>query len=458
MPNLLDFMERATTGLILSEKDFIIKVLIPNVRNIIKEFDIKYDPKDPVPSDDDLADRLYEASVEFLVRTGIYCDSTNRIIKLHRDEILKSVDDFWEGRACCGEGQDRRYLMLRKPEDSKLPWLQLGNGIPVSSEEILMAIVEGYGSIPEANSVCVPALSHVRGLPVMAGSPLEIYASLNAAQAARKALLQCGRPGLPINNVLSSSTTAMGMIAAAYPGFGLRPSDGWIVSNIAEMKVNFDVLNRLAFLQSINGNICSVGIPTLGGYAGGPEGTALVQTAYILVGMLIFKGTFHVTGPVDMRFVCSSTRGASWVLSVVGRATSRNTSYPTIGLPYMAAGPCTKMYFYEAAVTILSQVPSGYSGIETHHPAKAAVTDAVTPMEAQFAVDFTKAITGIKAHQASELVNQLLDKYENDLERAPEGKKYQECYDLKTLEPLEVYVRLYEEVKGELAGLGIPFK
>ena len=41
-----------------------------------------------------------------------------------------------------------------------------------------MAQVEGYGSIPQARSVCVPALNQVQGMQVIGGSPLEIYTSI----------------------------------------------------------------------------------------------------------------------------------------------------------------------------------------------------------------------------------------------------------------------------------------
>jgi methylamine--corrinoid protein Co-methyltransferase len=90
------------------------------------------------------------------------------------------------------------------------------------------------------------------------------------------------------------------------------------------------------------------------------------------------------------------------------------------------------------------------------HPAKAIITDGVTPLEAQFNVEMAYAATGMKAARANELVNQLLAKYETEIERAPEGKRYQECYDVATRKPSAEYVRLYEEVQEELAKMGIP--
>ena len=223
------------------------------------------------------------------------------------------------------------------------------------------------------------------------------------------------------------------------------------------MKVNYGTLNRLAFILITGGNIGSTALPILGGYAGGPAGTALVMTAYYLLGMSLLSGTYHLTGPIQFRHGCSTSRDALWVFAAAGRATSRNTPYPAIGLGYAASGPATKMYFYEAAAVNLCCVPSGYAGVQTVHPAKAVIDDGVTPLEARFNVEVAQAAVRLGAGQAGEVVNRLLDRYEADIAQAPPGKRYPECFDLATGRPTEEYVRLYEEVKEELAGMGVPF-
>lgn len=457
MPNLLDYMERATTGPILSEDAFNMKVLIPSIRKVVKEYDIRYDRDSPVTADDELADRLFEAALELVTRTGVYCDATNRVIHLHRREMEEAVENLPEG-SYFGEGRDRRLYRPRQTADQNPPWCQVGSGVVASSEETAMAVVEGYGSIAQACSVCVPALNQVQGMPVIGGSPLEIYATIASVQAARKALWRCGRPGLPVMNLIASATTAVGTIAGAYPTFDLRPSDAWLVDFLAEMKVNFETLNRLAFIQSIGSNVGSTALPILGGYAGGPAGTALVMMAYYLLGITLFKGAYHMTCPVHFRFGCSTTRDSLWVFSVVGRAASRHTRYPDLALAYAAAGPCTRMYFYEAAAVNLTCVPSGYGGVQTVIPAKAVLDDGITPMEGLFNVEIAHAATGVEAGQANEWVNRLLEKYEDQIEDGPRGQRYQECYDLKTRKPTEEYVRLHDEMKGELAQMGIPFR
>ncbi len=460
MPGLLDYLERAVTGPILTQKDFQMKVLIPNVRKIVKQFDITYDPRDPVPSDDALADRLYEASIEFLARTGLYCSDTNRIIRFDRKEIAQGLANYPEA-GTFGEGRDRSTLKPRKPEDRNPPWCHTGTGIVATSEEIAMAQVEGYAGVPHANSISIPALNTVRGMPVLGGTPLELYSVFNAIAAGRKALRMAGRPGLPILNLCSAATSATGTIAGCYPTVGLRTSDGWLIDFLAEMTVDFNNLNRLTFITTfMGGNVGSTALPILGGYAGGAPGTALVMAAYHIAGCVFMKGAYHLTGPLDMNLGCGSTRAGLWVFSVVGRATSRNMRYCAIALPYTVGGPCTKMYFYEAAAAQLAIVISGYAGIQTAHPAKAVVNDGVTPTEALFNANVAHGIaqSGMTADRASELCNQLLEKYEEDIKNPPpgtEGKTYPELYDLKTHKRSEAYDRLYDEVIEELTRMGI---
>ena len=456
MPTLIDFMERATTGPLLTEDDFNMKSLIPNVRKIVREFDICYTPEVPVVSDDELADRLFEAAIEFVTHTGVYCDDTNRVIRFERQEILDAIANLPDG-STFGEGRDRRFFQPRQPEDSRPPWCHVGTGVVASCEDIALSQVGGYGSISQASSISIPAFNRVNGLQVIGGSPLEVYATTSAVQMGRKALTSSGRPGLPILNLISSATTSMGTIAGSHPDFGLRPSDGWLIDFLAEMKVNFESLNRLAFILLTGGNIGSTALPILGGYAGGAAGTALMMTAYHLLGILLFQGTYHLTGPVHFRHGCSTTRDNLWVFSVVGRATSRNLHYPAIALGYAAAGTATRMYFYEAAAVNLSSVPAGFAGVQTVHPAKAVLEDGVTPLEARFCVEMAYAATGVETSRANDWVNALLEKYENQIVSPPAGNRYQDCYDQDTGRPNQEYLDLYQEIKTELSLMGVNF-
>jgi methylamine--corrinoid protein Co-methyltransferase len=441
----------------MSERDFDMKCFIPALRKVVKAYGIKYDASNPVPSDDTAADNLFRASVDFLGRVGIYCQDTNRVIQFSQDEILDAVK---EAPGCCfaGEGKDAGDFGLRKPDSDRVPWHHVGSGIVASSEEAMTNLIEGYGSIPGVNSVAISTLDNVRGIPVAAGTPAELYAAIRSVRIGREALRRAGRPGLPIMNLIATAASAVTTIAASTPQFGVRPTDGWLVGTIAEMKVDFGTMNKIAYLLNWGGNIGAETAPILGGYCGGAPGTAVVSAAYMLVGLLVHKGSYQLHFPVHFRYGCSSTRDVLWAVSASCQATSRNVPMPVIWLAYLAAGPMTRMYFYEAAAYILCAIASGAPSVQTPLPAKATVTDAITPMEARFGIEMAVAASRLTREQANAIVPRLLAKYESRIEAPPPGSCYPECYDVVTGRPVEEYQRLYCEIKEELSSMGVPFE
>jgi methylamine--corrinoid protein Co-methyltransferase len=152
MPSFMEFMRRATTGPLVVEKDFLMKRLIPAIRDTVKAYDIHPDMTNPVSTDDALADRLFQAAYALLARTGVYCEATNRVIELDDREMRQDVAMFDAGKRFFGEGRDRRCFKARRPDDGNLPWLHVGSGIVASSEEVAEAQVEGYASLPETSS------------------------------------------------------------------------------------------------------------------------------------------------------------------------------------------------------------------------------------------------------------------------------------------------------------------
>jgi methylamine--corrinoid protein Co-methyltransferase len=224
MVDFLEICERALNGPIMTESDFDMKVFVPKLGQVIKRYDIRYDPKNPVPTDDELADRVFRAAVDFFSEIGVYCQDTNRVIQFSRDEIEEGIG---EPPPPCrvGVGKEAKIFSPRKPEDGSTPWCHVGSGIVASTEEIMTNLVEAYGSIPKADSISISALDHVRGIPAPAGSPLEIYTSIRSVKLGREALRRCGRPGLPIMNLISSAASAVGTIAA-HPSAFVPPMVG----------------------------------------------------------------------------------------------------------------------------------------------------------------------------------------------------------------------------------------
>ena len=59
-----EILERANTGPHYDEDDFLPKIFTPKLQEVIKKYEIKYDPETPVPADDDLADSVWRAGWE----------------------------------------------------------------------------------------------------------------------------------------------------------------------------------------------------------------------------------------------------------------------------------------------------------------------------------------------------------------------------------------------------------
>jgi methylamine--corrinoid protein Co-methyltransferase len=457
MVTFLDVMEKALTGKPCPERDYTLKIFAAKLREIVKEYDIKYDPANPIISDDSLADDIFKAGFRFFIEVGAYCKDTERIIKFEEDELKEGLRNA-PSKVVFGEGPDARTLIPRKPDDKTPPWCFLGaGGGPVSSEEAFMGLVEGYASIPEVNSITTPALTSVSGLRIRPKSPLEALGAIRNAVLAREATRRVGRPGLPIMNTLATAESAISLAIALHPKYGLRATDGYMIAIMDPMIVDFDRLNKVCAALSLNAPIGACFDPLMGGYSGGPEGTAVANVAHHFLSTLVYRSSWHLPFPLHIKYVCSSTPEMLWVISSSGQAISKNTHLLSLNLNYTAAGPQTEMCLYETAASVMAAVVSGLS-IEALGVATNKYEDNMTPMEPKFSAEVARAVAGMKRSEANEIARNLLASYMDKIGDAPLGKKFQECFDIKRGKPSGRYVEVYNKVKKEIQGLGVKFE
>mgnify|MGYP001024620135 CR=1 FL=1 len=455
MVSFAEVINRALTGPYYSEKDYNLKLFVPKLRETVKKYEIKYDPENVIPLNDDLAERVFKAGVELYSNVGTYCVDSHRVIQFTEAEIREALATA-PSAPIFGEGKDAKALVARKPESNIPPWCFLGAcGVAVSSEEIFESIIRGYGGIPFADSITTPSLATLDGTQVRAGSPLEILACIKAVTLTREGLRKAGRPGLPIMNSIATAVSDQAKIAGSQ--FGLRPSDGWLIGSMAELKVDYERLNEIAYVTSLGGHVVAETSPILGGYCGGPEGVAVTNVAYHIQSILVFRGSCQDSFPIHIRTSCNTDKETMWAISVSNQAISSNSHFPLLTIVILSSGPETEMEFYEANQYKITDVVSG-SSIESPGGAKNACIDHISPMTPQWASEVAYAVIGMKRDEANEIVNRLLSKYENNLDNPPEGKKYQECYNIKTLEPSREYVALYKKAKKELTGYGLKFR
>ncbi len=457
MVQILDVMDKALNGKPMSEADYQLRSFAPKVQEKVREYKIKYDPQNPIQDDNKLADDLFQAGLELLVDVGAFCTSSGRVISFTESEVKEALKGA-PSKLYFGEGRDRKALAARKTEDKTPPWCLLGaGGGACSSDRSFLTLVEGYAEIPETNAITTPAITRVGGMRVRPASPLEVLAAMRNAVLAREACNRVGRQGIPIMNSLATAESDIAFAAALHPKYGMRQSDGYMICCMDPMKVDFARLNKAAVALSLGGHIGMCFGPLLGGYSGGPEGTAVSNVAHHMMGLLTYQSSWLLPFTIHLRYVASSPRDMLWVISSMGQAISRNTHLLSLNLNYTTAGPCTKMCLYETTAAVTAAVTAGLS-IESLGVATNKHEDRTTPVEPRISAEVGHAVAGMKRRDANELVKKLLAKYESDLGAPPLGKSLYECWDADARKPTKEYQSLVKKYKQEMAGLGLRLK
>ena len=456
MLSFLEVVDRALNGPICAEKDFDLKIFVPNLRKVLQKYNIKYDPQNPVPSDDDLADRVWQAGIEFLIETGLFCLDTERRIIFTREEIESAIDSGPHG-CVFGEGKDARVVPRRSPEDKTPPFCSVGpTSAPVSSDWIYLQAVKGHVMNPLSDALTMPCLTVVDGRQIVANSPLGIEGSIRAILLVREAMRRAGRPGMAVVNGVTTASRSQEHIAAHH--FGMRKSDAFEIGTIHEMKIDFDSLNKIAYALASGTLIFGENGLIIGGLAGGPAGVAVVQAAYNPVDLLVLRAAVQHPFPTHFDLVTSSIRESIWARSLGNQAATRNSTLPVVNIGYSAGGPMTKMLFYEHAAWCIASVASGGS-IEVGGAGRGVTLDFTSPIEPIFASEMAHAVAGMTRKEVNKIVQSLLAKYEDKIRTPPPGKKYQECFDATAGMPIKEYNKMDMEVRKEMADeFGIQLK
>jgi methylamine--corrinoid protein Co-methyltransferase len=247
-------------------------------------------------------------------------------------------------------------------------------------------------------------------------------------------------------------------IAAARPEFGVRDHDGLFTAAIAEMKVDYERLKRIAFQLHTSYVIGGLYGPLMGGYAGGPEATAVILVAHHLLGLFAFRAHRHNGFPININQTCNTTREMLWLVSVSGQAIARSTKLVTVANAFMAAGPCTEMITHELSAHSLVSTVSGWhlnpaAVARNRHPNHCSGMEPRMHAE----VGHVAARSGITRKDASKIALKLLEGYEGHIKEAPKGKSFRECYNMETLQPTGEYLRLWQNTRKKLQDMGLDF-
>lgn len=453
---VLQVLEKAHVGPVYLEKDFNTKIIPQALAKAVEKYGLAStcDPDNPVNTDDDLADRFYQAGFDAAVDIGLLCKDTNRAVTFTKQEMQaaldEAVEEFW-----LGEGDQRVHYQHRDPEDPKPPVWTVPLSIAVT-EDVFLPLVEGLARIPQVDALEGPSLETIHGHPVWSGSPYEHLVGRYQADLMREATKRAGREGMPMDAV-GSSTTHYGVLGGyGVPG-GYRPQyDLVLILSIADFWTSFESLFKLTAVSVAGGSYISASSwIMLGGYPGGPETTAVACVAYGLLCWAAFQGSRSGVPPFDISYMGNCGRRAQWALSVSNQAISRNVKGVLHSINNQVAGPGTKMLLYETLVGMTNMGASGVSNVVGTRSAGGRLTNYLSPLEHQFGGEVYKAAAGITREHANEIANQFIPTYEEMLPQQPDGMSFTECYDVDKMEPIPEWQQMYDEVREEAIGAGL---
>jgi methylamine--corrinoid protein Co-methyltransferase len=234
-------------------------------------------------------------------------------------------------------------------------------------------------------------------------------------------------------------------------------SDSHEVSQLNELKIDLDAISVMAHYQGNSDIIMDEQMPIFGGYAGGIEETTIVDIATHINAFVMSNASWHLDGPVHIRWGSTNTREtlmiAGWACATISEFTdmlSGNQYYP-------CAGPCTEMCLLEASAQSITDTASGREILSGVASAKGVVQDKTTGMEARMMGEVARATAGMDISEVNKVLDLLVSSYEGNYANAPQGKTFQECYDIATVTPTDEYMKVYDGARKKLEEFGLTF-
>lgn len=453
-----EFFRRAETGPIITEKDFSLKRYWPRLKELIKEYDIQYDPNNPVPTDNTLLDDAFKAGMDLLIDVGFLCLDSSRLITFEEREVKETLRNL-PGVGTLGEGKDAITCQNHELEDKRLPIILGGpTGVPLS-EKNAIKIYQSYAMEPLVDIIYMGVPESIEGVTVKIGSPFELHAEITNIAWARTATRKAGRPGMTLYGCCFPS---LAVDMASSSEYGYRKNDLRCLWPLPQMKVDYATLTRAAHFAEYGCNSCTAGVGYIGGLAGGPEGALITTIAECLGITLLFQPLIIEAIPLNTRYepwVGESDIMSLWSGLLANATLNKNTRMILFWGCYTYAGPCTDMCLREIAAETIGGMAVGAHAYGPG-PNSGMLLDHCTGMESRFRGEVAYAAAGIKREDANEMVKEINSLYNDIIEsrEPPLGKSFGECYDTETITPSKEYLDICEMVKKELEDLGLEFK
>jgi len=237
----------------------------------------------------------------------------------------------------------------------------------------------------------------------------------------------------------------------------MRPCDSHEISQLNELKIDLSAIQYIAHYIHAGDIIMVEQMPIYGGYAGGLEETTIVDVATTVNSFVMAHGSWHLDGPVHVRWGITTAREALAVAGHACRAVDAHTDLLLGNQYYTLAGPCTEMCLLETAAQAITDTASGREVVSGVASAKGVRTNFHTGLEARMMADACYAVAGMPLSKVNPILDALVALYEGNYKTADKGKPFQDCYDPVAIVPTDEYLEVYDKACATLAGLGLDY-
>ena len=336
MISLLGVAERARAGPRMEDKEWGLS-LFKKLQDLTVRHGLRQKgPERFYEVDDDYADSLFQAAVDLLVETGVYCTTTHRAIRFTEDEVREAAREA-PSEVEVGEGHDRRAFRKRELEDRRPPSIDVSGHGPWSDEMIPLPIVvrelarhrrvdllEGY------------MFARIDGREVHS-KPLCAYAARRAIERIRDGLSMANRSGLAIT-YYPIKTDAFTLIAPIDQERGIRKTDGVLLTILPDLVIEEDLIAAAVVYNEL-GCYGQCGGTGVGPFAGEVEGRTIESTAGPLAAWLVYRDSILTAGGAggtdlsgrkasmeEADKASQRSEGLEWRSFAVQKALRRNTN------------------------------------------------------------------------------------------------------------------------------------
>jgi len=443
MITLNDCLERSVTGPIMKEKEFDLKISA-RLRQLYGDFNIPYDIDSVIP-EDKTADAIFNAAVQLLCDVGLYNKDSQRVIQFTRDEILEIAKTRLH-EITIGKGQDAVIVRERTPASDFPPVTVTGPiGGPLTEECYLPCHIS-YAQEPTCQGLLGGVLLAYRGVENMAGRPNELIVTRAEGHLIDQAASAAGKPNLYVG-VFPPGGIAPEAIFCQWSAEGIAPERGQIaIQLMPELKLNWDKLNLALFCQYNGIHPWTDVVSIIGAFCRNPVESSIAQVAGVLGTFAFDHGSTASIWTTTIDGLCTTKRNL-WANCATTRALERNVGNPVFLLGYASSGPCTEMALLETAAYTVAYTVSGGELIWGGSSCNGIDVNSYAGIQGRMLGETARASYGIGMAKANDIINGLFALYEQDLPNAPKGKPFDQCYNIKTIQPTQEYLDLFMKTK-----------